>query len=37
VGTERFELLKSSGFRELARLEQRWGRDKSAAMVLLVS
>jgi len=34
--TERYELLTSRGFRELARLEQRWGRDKSGAMVLLV-
>ncbi len=37
AGSERFDLLRSFGFRELARLEQRWGRDKSAAMVLLVN
>lgn len=35
--TERFDLLLSYGFRERARLEQRWGRDKSAAMALLVT
>ncbi len=35
-GSERFDLLKSAGFREVARLEQRWGRDKSDAMALLV-
>lgn len=35
--TERFDLLTSVGFRERARLENRWGRDKTAAMVLLVN